>query len=158
MKDTILAQSDAWLLFISSRNFLWLLFESGVYLAQWTQTGQKMKKSTASRKVEWLQMLGSQSKETLPRLPLQWILSSRNQTPLQMLEDNEDELEENELVLKDCSSIILCFLLILIIAIASRGFFTCICATQILAAASIPKRQLFHSAYPVVQRQFKSSD
>jgi len=30
-----------------------------------------MKKSTASRKVEWLQMSGSQSEEALPRLPLQ---------------------------------------------------------------------------------------
>ena len=35
----------------------------------WTQTGQKMKKSTASRKVEWLQTPGSQSEETLLRLP-----------------------------------------------------------------------------------------
>jgi len=60
-----------------------------------------MKKSTASRKVEWLQTPVNQSEDTLPCLPLQGIPSSRNQTPSQMLKD-EDELEVKELVLEDC--------------------------------------------------------
>ena len=37
------------------------------------------------KKVQWLEMPGSQSKETLPRLSLLWIASSRNQILSQML-------------------------------------------------------------------------
>jgi len=41
------------LLFISSRNFLWLLFESSYHLrAHLLNSVRKMKKSTALRKVE----------------------------------------------------------------------------------------------------------
>ena len=50
-----------------------------------SQMGWMNKKSTASRKVEWLQMPGSQFEETVPYLPLQWIPSLRNQTHLQVL-------------------------------------------------------------------------
>ena len=79
-----------------------LLFKNGYYLrAAFIKLGMKMKKSTASRKVEWLQTPMSQSEETLPCLPLQQIPNSRNQTPSQMLKD-KDELEEKELVPEDC--------------------------------------------------------
>ena len=63
-----------------------------------------MKKSTASRKVEWLQTPGSQSEETLPRLPLQRIGSTEleESDPFAAVEEDEDELEENKLVLEDC--------------------------------------------------------
>jgi len=61
--------------------------------------GMEDEKSTASRKVKWLQTPGSQDNATRP---LQQISSSRNQTPFQMLEEDEDELEENKLVLEDC--------------------------------------------------------
>ena len=52
-------------------------------------SGRKMKKSTGSRKVEWLQTPRSQSEETMPRLPLQRILSSRNQTSFADVEEDE---------------------------------------------------------------------
>ena len=45
-------------------------------------------------------MPGSQSEETLPRLPLQWIASSIN--PFTDVKEDEDELEEDKLVLEDC--------------------------------------------------------
>ena len=56
------------LLFISSLNFVGLLFESGYYLrAAFIKLGtEDEEKSTASSKVEWLQTPGSQSEETLP--------------------------------------------------------------------------------------------
>ena len=47
-------------------------------------SGQKMKKSTASRKVEWLLMPGSQH-DTAMLATVTDIPSSRNLTPLQML-------------------------------------------------------------------------
>jgi len=78
---TIFARSDATVAIYFMAQFCvasiweWCLLNSG-----W-----KMKKSTASRKVEWQQMPGSQSKETWPRLPLQQIPSLRSQTPSQML-------------------------------------------------------------------------
>ena len=91
-----------WLLFISSCNFVQLLFESGYYMrAAFIRLRTKMKKSTASRRAKWLQTPVSQCEERLPHLPLQWIPSSRNQTPSQMLKD-EDELEKKDLALKDC--------------------------------------------------------
>ena len=91
-----------WLLYISSCDYVQLLFKSGYYLrVAFIKLGTKMKKSTASRKVEWLQMPVSQSEETLPSLPLQCIPSSRNHTPFADVEGDEDELEEKELVLED---------------------------------------------------------
>ena len=57
-----------------------------------------MKKSTASRKVEWLQ-----SEERLP-----CTLATATDTELKEsdaftdVEEDEDELEENELILEDC--------------------------------------------------------
>ena len=48
-----------------------------------------MKKSTASRKVEWLQTPGSQSEETLPACPCKKYHLRID------VEEDEDELEEN---------------------------------------------------------------
>ena len=51
-----------WLLFIPPCNFVQLLFKSSYYLrVAFIKLGMKMKKSTASRKVEWLQTPVSQS-------------------------------------------------------------------------------------------------
>ena len=98
----------------------------------WTKTGWMMKKSTASRKVDWLQTPGSQSEETLPCFP-----SLTNQTPpvCRAFVTNKWLLD-------------------------SWGHETNAChtATWILAVASIRERWLFHSAHPEVQRQFESSD
>ena len=68
-----------WLLFISSRNFVWL---RGYYSrAAFIKLGTK-NEETASRKVEWLQMLGSQPKET-----------HLNLDPFTDIDEDEDELE-----------------------------------------------------------------
>ena len=45
----------------------------------------------------------------------------------------------------------------LILSFETQGWFTCACATWILATASIREQQLFHSTRPEVQRQFESS-
>ena len=70
-----------------------LLFENGVYILN---LGQKMKKSTASRKLRrW------------SGFRCQGVNLKRHCHPFA---DFENELEESELVLEDCESSILCFL------------------------------------------------
>jgi len=64
------------LLFISSRNFVWLLFKSSYYLRV-----VFIKLGTEDDEIHCLEE--SQSKEALSCLPLEWILTSRNQTPSQ---------------------------------------------------------------------------
>jgi len=62
-------------------------------------------KSNASRKVEWMQMPGRQSEETLPcMLATTTDTELEESDPLTDVNDekNEDELEENELILEDC--------------------------------------------------------
>ena len=62
-----------------------------------------MKKSTASRKVEWLQTPGRQSKETLPHtLATATDTELEKSDPFADVEEDKDELEENEPVLQDC--------------------------------------------------------
>jgi len=62
-----------------------------------------MKKSTASRKVEWLQMPGRQSEETLPcMLATATDMELDESDPFADVEEDKYELEENELVLEDC--------------------------------------------------------
>jgi len=62
-----------------------------------------MKKFTASRKVEWLQMPGSQPEESLPcTLATATDTELEKSDPFADVEEDEDELEENELVLEDC--------------------------------------------------------
>jgi len=60
-----------------------------------------MKKSTASSKVEWLQMQGSQTEETA-MLAAVTDTKLRESDPFADVEDGKDELEENKLVLKVC--------------------------------------------------------
>jgi len=68
---TIFIRSDAAATIYFIMEFFRLLFENSYYSrAAFIKLGRKMKKSTASRKVEWLQTPGSQSEETLPLLPL----------------------------------------------------------------------------------------
>ena len=50
-----------WLLFISMRNFVRLLFDSDYYLR-----AALIKLGTEDEEIHWLQMPGRQSKETLP--------------------------------------------------------------------------------------------
>jgi len=99
----------------------WLLLESGIKL------GTKMKKSTASRKVEWLQTPVSQYKETLATAMDTKLEES---DPFVDVEGDEDELEEKELVLETANPLYyafynpytvtnVCSLLVLIIAIES---------------------------------------
>ena len=55
-------------------------------------------KSTASRKVEWLQ-----TKETLPcKLATATDTELKESDPFADVEEDEDKLEENELILEDC--------------------------------------------------------
>jgi len=74
---TIFARSD-----IAATIYYIIQFLCGYYSRAAFNSGRI---STPSTKVEGLQMPGSQSKETLPHLPLQRIPSLRNQTPSQML-------------------------------------------------------------------------
>ena len=58
--------------------------------------------------------------------------------------------------LGQCGVIVPIVYTLLILSFETRGLFTCACATQILAAASIRERRLFRSARPEVRRQFES--
>ena len=61
-----------------------------------------MKKSTASRKVEWLQTPGSRSKKDTAKLATATNTELKESDPFADVEEDEHELEENELVLEDC--------------------------------------------------------
>jgi len=77
------------LLLISSCNFVRLLFESGYYSRATIIKLRMEDEEIHCLKVEWLQMPGNQSKETLPHLPLQRIPSLRNQTLFADVEEDE---------------------------------------------------------------------
>ena len=78
--------------FISLRNFVWLLFESGYY-----SRAAFIKLGTEDEAIHWLQMPGKQSKETLP-----CTLATATDSELEESDPLADELEENELILEDC--------------------------------------------------------